>query len=141
MKQVQVNCFQQLKRLLDDADMISLWRAVTDVNKHCSNVLDKISSFHTLLKSRYLEWTDAGPGVGITNHDVHYRIAQKIRIVNTDYSVRFHLSNGDNAHNEVERCQGYMRDAICDFGGEEGHWSRNTINYSMKTVLKNNRRT
>ena len=62
----------------DDADTISLWRAVTDINKHCSNVLDKISSFDTLLlKSRYLEWTDAGPGVGITNHDVRYRLPKK----------------------------------------------------------------
>ena len=86
-----------------------------------------------MLKSRYLEWTDAGPGVGITNHDVRYRIAQKIRIVNADYFVRLHLSNGDSAHNEAERCQGYVGDAICD----GGNWNGNTKNYSMETVLKN----
>ena len=90
-------CFKN--QLKDEADTISLSRAVTDVNKHCSNVLDKISSFDTsMLKSRYLEWTDAGLGVGITNHDVRYRIAQKIRIVNAYYFVRLHLLNGDSAH-------------------------------------------
>ena len=78
----------------------------TDVNKHCSNVLDKISSFDTLFfKSRYLEWKDVGPGVGMTNHDVCYRTDQKIRIVNADHFLRLHLSNGDSAHNEVGRKQ------------------------------------
>ena len=72
-----------------------------------------------LLKS----WTDAGPGV--MNHDVRYRIAQKMRIVNADYFVRLHLSKGGSAHNEVERCQGYVGDAICD----GGHWSGDAKKY------------
>ena len=36
------------------------------------------------LKSIYCEWTDAGPGVGITQHEVKYRAAQMIRIFNLD---------------------------------------------------------
>ena len=66
------------------------------------------------LKSRYLEWSDAGPGVGITNNDVRYRTAQKVRIINADYLIRLHLANSDSSHNEVQRCQAYLGDAICD---------------------------
>ena len=59
-------------------------------------------------KCRYLEWTDAGPGVGVTNHNVQFRTAQKFRIISADYLIRLHLANGDSAQNEVERCQGYV---------------------------------
>ena len=48
--------------------------------------MDKISSFDLfLLKSRYLEWTDTGPCVEITNDYARFRIALEIRIVNTSY--------------------------------------------------------
>ena len=67
-------------------------------------------------KSRYLEWTDAGPSVGIYNYDVKFRIAQRIRIINLDYFIRLHLSDGDSSQNEVEKCQGYIGDAVCDGG-------------------------
>ena len=66
-------------------------------------------------------------------------IAQKIRIVNAAYFVRLYLSNGDNAHDEGERCQGYVGDAICDGGGGGGGGIgvETQKSYSMKTVLKN----
>ena len=33
--------------------------------------------------------------------------------------IRLHLSNGDSSENEVERCQGYIGDAVCDRGSLE----------------------
>ena len=33
-----------------------------------------------------------------------------------DYLIRLHLANNDSSHNEVERCQSYVGDAICDGG-------------------------
>ena len=68
------------------------------------------------LKSRIHEFTDAGPGVGVTNHDVKFRIAEVVMITNPDYYVRHHLANNDSSHNEVERIQSYVGDAICDGG-------------------------
>ena len=68
------------------------------------------------LKSRIHEFTDAGPGVGVSNHDVHFRIAEVIIITNLDYYIRHHLATDDSSHNEVERIQSYAGDAICDGG-------------------------
>ena len=66
-------------------------------------ILKCVKEVSPTYKSRYLEWTDAGPGVGISNYDVNFRIAQRIRIINLDYFIRLHLSNGDSSQNEVER--------------------------------------
>ena len=71
-----------------------------------------------------MEWTDAGPGVGITNFDVRFRIGQRIRIMDANYFVRHHLSNGDSAQNEVERCQSYIGDAICDGASLEWEYKK-----------------
>ena len=68
------------------------------------------------LKSRIHEFTDAGPGVGVSNHDVRFRIAEVIIITNLDYYIRHHLATDDSSHNEVERIQSYVRDALCDGG-------------------------
>ena len=59
-------------------------------------------------KPRVVDLTDAGPGVGITNNDVCYGIAQEILITNIDYYIRHHLAPGDSSHNEVERIQSYV---------------------------------
>lgn len=34
----------------------------------------------------------------------------------SDYYIRHHLANGDSSQNEVERCQSFVGDAICDGG-------------------------
>ena len=59
-------------------------------------------------KPRVVDLTDAGPGVGITNNDVCYGIAQEILITNSDYYIRHHLAPGDSSHNEVEPIQSYV---------------------------------
>lgn len=56
-------------------------------------------------KPRIVDLTDAGPGVGITNHEVSFRIAQEIRICKYDFYIRHHLAPGDSSQNEVERIQ------------------------------------
>ena len=97
-----------------------IWESEVKIVDICLSILKEIPRFRVPQpKSGYLEWTDAGPGVGITNNDVHYRTAQKIRIINADYLIRLHLANGDSSHNEVERCQAYVEDAICDGGALE----------------------
>ena len=97
-----------------------IWRSEIAIVDLCSLILKEMSRFRLPeLKARYLEWSDAGPGVCITNNDVCYHTAQKVRIINADYLIRLHLTNGDSSHNEVERFQAYVGDAICDGGALE----------------------
>ena len=135
MNQIETERFKILKPKLDSlhSAVISMrnqisvtnlkaeiWESEVKIVDICLSILKEISRFRVPQpKSRYLEWTDAGPGVGITNNDVRYRTAQKIRIINADYLIRLHLANGDSSHNEVERCQAYVGDAICDGGALE----------------------
>ena len=65
------------------------------------------------LKSRVVDLTDAGRGVGITNHEVKFRAAEETRLVNYDYYIRHHLAPGDSSDNEVERIQSYVGMYVC----------------------------
>ena len=60
------------------------------------------------LKSRIVDLTDASPGVGITNYEVQYRMAQEVTLLNVDYCIRHHLALGDYSQKEVERIQSYV---------------------------------
>ena len=60
------------------------------------------------LKSRIVDLTDAGPGVGITNHEVKLHAVEEARFMKYDYYIRHHLGPGDSSHNEVERIQSYV---------------------------------
>ena len=93
-----------------------IWQSVQAVVNGCKNSIECLVPFLPVLKSRLHEFTDAGPGVGVTNHDVRIRCAEIILITNLDYYIRHHLSSGDSNHNEVERCLSYVGDAICDGG-------------------------
>ena len=65
------------------------------------------------------EFTNAGPAVGISNNDVKIRMVETVMIWNLDFYIPHHLANDDGSHNEVERCQWYVGDAICDDGLKE----------------------
>ena len=80
------------------------------------NSLVMVLDILTRTKSILLEWTDAGPGVSVTQKAVKYRAAQIVHILDLDYLIRLHLANNDSSHNEVERYQSYVGDAICDGG-------------------------
>ena len=42
------------------------------------------------------DFTDAGPGVSVTNTDVKFRDAEIAIIHNSDYRIRCHRSRGDS---------------------------------------------
>ena len=69
-----------------------------------------------VFKGRLLEFTDGGPGVGVSCKEVVNRVTENVRITNSDYFIRYHLSNNDSCLNDVERCQSYVGDVICDGG-------------------------
>ena len=106
-----------LELLFQSNDAIAdIWESVKRFSSLCDHFWRKLCSHLPVFKCRVHEFTDAGPGVGVTNHDVQYRIAEVILVTNIDYYIRHHFSNGDSSHNEVERMQSYVGDAICDGG-------------------------
>ena len=78
----------------------------------CDQVVQLIASFNLpLLKPRILEQTDAGPSVGVSNKQVLYRAAERVRIEGCDYYARIHRATGD-CQNPVERTQASVGKAI-----------------------------
>ena len=83
----------------------------------CEKVIHEIGALPLpQLRPRVVDLTDAGPGVGINNHEVYYRIAQEVLICKYDHYSRIHLAPGDSSQNEVERIQSSVGDAIADGG-------------------------
>ncbi len=96
--------------LSEDPDSSELKQLISN----CLDVLIEVKPPRQ--KSRIIDLTDAGPGVGITNIEVKFRKIEEIRMMNYDYYVRHHLAPGDSSHNEVERIQSYVGDSVCDGG-------------------------
>ena len=95
------NAIVELKNKLHGEAHPSVWGVVCNIVDKCKASVQKIKKFSAQYRSRFLEWTDAGPGVGISNHDVVFRIGQRVRIIDADYLIRLHLSNGDSSQNEM----------------------------------------
>ena len=68
------------------------------------------------VKPRWADFTDAGPGVGVSNSEVQSRDAEPARIFSSDYRVRVrvHRARGDSGQNEAERTNSAIRDSIVD---------------------------
>ena len=125
------NAIVELKNKLHEEAHPSVWGVVCNIVDKCKASVQKIEKFSAQYRSRFLEWTDAGPGVGISNHDVVFRIGQRVRIIDADYLIRLHLSNGDSSQNEIERCHAYIGDAICDGAGLD--WEHKKL-FTDKTI-------
>ena len=109
------NVINKLKVMLsNDSSSETVMAHVDNVKSNCISICNSINL--PKMKNKSIESTDAGPGVSMKENDVKIRIAQRIRIIDTDYYMRYHLANGDSSYNEVERCQSYIGDAICDGG-------------------------
>ncbi len=70
-----------------------------------------------MIKSRWLDLTDAGPGVAVSNGDVRFHDAEMAIFLGSDWRCRCHRARGDSCQNEAERTNG---DAIAD--GETIEW-------------------
>ena len=95
----------------------NLLRIFRNANGTIQELEKMIDTFRLpLFKPRIFELTDAEPGVGVSNNEVCFRAAQKVRILrSSDYLIRHHLAPGDSS-NEAERCQSLVGYAIVDRG-------------------------
>ena len=69
-----------------------------------------------MIKPRWAELTDAGPGVSVSNFDVQIRAMEICRMWNIDYYIRLHRSRGGSGQNEAERTNSAIGDALVDGG-------------------------
>ena len=67
-------------------------------------------------KTRQCIRFDSGPGVGSSNHEVKFRMAEIARIINADIRIILHGSRGDSGQNEAEQTNSGVSDAVCDGG-------------------------
>ena len=100
----------------NEQDKHSIWRCTDQLCAQIKLILKMIKNHLPVFRPRVIELTDGGPGVSVGNHDVQFRLAERASIINADYLVRLHSASGDSSQNEVECCQSYFGDAICDGG-------------------------
>ena len=89
--------------------------AILKTKNACKQGLDILSDLCLQpAKPRWVDLTDAGPGVGVSNYEVRFRDAELARIHNSDYRVRCHRSRGDSGQGEAERTNSAISDALVD---------------------------
>ena len=66
------------------------------------------------VKPRWADFTDAGPGVAVSNFEVSFRDAELARLYSSDYRIRVHRAAGDSGQNEAERTNSAIGDAVVD---------------------------
>lgn len=83
-----------------DQTLVSL-NFLTEQCQHVMQTIDLLCLPE--VKPIICEYTDAGPGVGISNTAVRFRFAEMCRIQNSVRRARIHRASGDSAQNEAER--------------------------------------
>ena len=125
-------CFHQrigliLSKLQSQLDSVERYLCATDTSNeetrrmfseainHCMKLVERFGEFdfHPV-KPRKADFTDAGPGVSVTNTDVKFRDAEIAIIHNLAYRIRCHRSRGDSGQGEAERTNSAIGDALVD---------------------------
>lgn len=126
----RINNVQEKLRSPKEEDDFEL--LIEDVGVCCTTLIETVKGFKLRRsKSRVLELTDGGPGVGKSNRDVRFRAAEKVLLDNLDFYTRIHRASGD-CQNEVERTQAAVGKAISDGGSIP--WEYKTLDISDDNV-------
>ena len=89
--------------------------SILKVSNACKRGLEIVSDLCLpLVKPRWADLTDAGPGVGVSNYEVRFRDAELARIHNSDYRVRYHRSRRGSGQGEAERTNSAISDVLAD---------------------------
>ena len=94
--------------------LIELYKPIC---QHCESIINACTALHLpQIKSIIGELTDAGPGVGVSNYEVTFRMTEMSRIHNTLRRTRVHRSRDDSGQNESERTNACIGEALVDGG-------------------------
>ena len=92
-----------------------------DVQRKCQGVLQILIELNLpVVKSRWADLTDGGPGQAVNNFDVQFRDAELAILYNSDHRIRVHRSRGDSGQGEAERTNSAISDSVVD--GGTIHW-------------------
>ena len=110
-------CFQDVS----SAD--ELHQTIREVTTCCKSILVTIENLQLpIVRPRWCDLTDAGPGFGVSNFEVKFRDAEMCRMFNSDYRIRLHRSRGDSGQGEAERTNSAIGDSVVD--GSTIEWER-----------------
>ena len=111
----------KLTKLIQEGELIRI-ACTADLQKQystyiatCNGLLEKLAELNLpLVKPRWADFTDAGPGDGCSNFEVRFRDAELALIHNSDYRIRVHPFRENSADNETERTNSAIGDSIVD---------------------------
>ena len=70
-------------------------QSIQDVTTCCKDILMIIQGLQLpIVKPRWCDLTDAGPGVGMSSFEVKFRDAEMCRMFNSDYRIRLQIKRG-----------------------------------------------
>ena len=103
--------------LQTDVEKEFLNEAYESLLSNIKQLLSQISELKLpIIKPRWLDLTDAGPGVAVSNGDVRFHDAERAMFLGSDWRCRCHRARGDSCQNEAERTNSALGDAIADGG-------------------------
>lgn len=102
-------------KTVGEFEVEELHQLIRDVAACCHEILEILEDLKLpIVRPRWCDLTDAGPGVGVSNFEVKFRDAELCRIFNSDHHIRVHRSRGDSGQNEAERTNSAIGDAVVD---------------------------
>jgi hypothetical protein len=103
------------KATAGENEVEELHQLMRDVAACCLDLLEILEDLKLpIVRPRWCDLTDAGPGVGVSNFEVKFRDAELCRVFNSDHRIRVHRSRGDSGQNEAERTNSAIGDAVVD---------------------------
>ena len=84
--QLMLHLIEELFNALESNNCIEeIWKCFESLLVQAKKASENTKTITPVLKSRIVELTDGGPGVGISNNNVRIRIAQTVRITSADF--------------------------------------------------------
>lgn len=111
-----LTCADTLMEKMSSLTGFSLWQRYQPLLQLCQSVITMCEMHLPPKRKIVAEFTDAGPGVGVSNYMVKFRMAELSRMHKTSRRTRVHRSCGDSAQNESERTNACIGEALVDGG-------------------------
>ena len=101
-----VSCAESLVSLLSKGNSL---QTLDELLVKCKAVMEHIDGLHLPPTRPFtLEFTDAGPGVGVSNYEVQFREIEIAMLHKSTLRHRVHLARDDQGQNEAERTNSYI---------------------------------
>lgn len=99
---------------LDNISPDDMVQSIRQLVQQCERFMELVVPIVPKIKPFISELTDAGPGVGVSNHQVKFRFAELYILQYSESRIRVHRAPGDSGQNEAERTNSYIGDALVD---------------------------